>query len=180
MPNTRYLLGIIGYLYCSNQCIQRSTRLAPVKAVEDELTLSSGSPEIYSQKRIPKFQTDLRKMSNPWDYPGIIHAYLGTLALLPSCKGSIKPPQEVCGTCHGAAVPHSVKASNIQRTFHGRMDENWRNNMKCQKSSKSKCFWTVSAWVLQRIQKCKKPMVSAIQLSAMFLRCPSGRCLTND
>lgn len=80
MPNTRYLLGIIRYLYCSNQCIQRSTCLAPVKAVEDELALSSGSPEIYSQKRIPKFQTDLRTMSNPWDHPGIIQAYLGALS----------------------------------------------------------------------------------------------------
>ena len=48
MPNTRYLLGILRYLYCSNQCIQRSTCLAPVQAVEDELALSSGSPEIYS------------------------------------------------------------------------------------------------------------------------------------
>ncbi len=62
MLDTRYLLqGTTRYLYCSKQCIQRSTCLAPVKAVEDELALSSRSPGICSHKTIPEFQTDIRK-----------------------------------------------------------------------------------------------------------------------
>ena len=184
MPNTRYLLGILRYLYCLLQqsmhskkhlsctCAGRWRWIGPFEWKSWDIQPRK-NPEIsnWPPKNVKSMGLSRNHSSVSWSLEPFFR-----VAKAPSNHPKRFVVLAMVLQFHIQSKPQISSALFMAAWM--KIEETTWNAKK--NSKKKTCFWTLSAWVLQRIQKCKKPMVSAIQLSAMFFRCPSGRCLTND